>query len=45
MAWLAVLFGPHKALTLGLVPFLPAEVTKIAMAILLYRAGRMLRAG
>ena len=44
-AWLAVLFGPHKAITFGLVPFLPAEATKLAMAILLYRAGRMLRAG
>jgi biotin transport system substrate-specific component len=45
VAWLAVLFGPHKAMAFGLVPFLPAEATKLAMAILLYRAGRMLRAG
>jgi biotin transport system substrate-specific component len=45
VAWLAVLFGTHKALSFGLVPFLPAEATKLAMAILLYRAGRMLRAG
>lgn len=45
IAWLAVLFGTHKAVTFGLVPFLPAEATKLAMAVLLYRAGRMLRAG
>ncbi|HEX3982147.1 MAG TPA: biotin transporter BioY, partial [Acidisoma sp.] len=43
MAWLAVLFGTQKAIAFGLVPFLPAEATKLAMAILLYRAGRMLR--
>ncbi len=45
IAWLAVLFGTHKALSFGLIPFLPAEATKLAMAVLLYRAGRMLRAG
>ncbi|MCB8880180.1 biotin transporter BioY [Acidisoma cellulosilytica] len=45
IAWLAVLFGTQKALTFGLVPFLPAEATKLAMAVLLYRSGRMLRAG
>lgn len=45
MAWLAVLFGSSKAVAFGLTPFLPAEATKLAMAILLYRAGRLLRAG
>ena len=45
IAWLAVLFGAHKALAFGLIPFLPAEATKLAMGVLLYRAGRMLRAG
>jgi biotin transport system substrate-specific component len=45
IAWLAVLLGSHKAIALGLVPFLPAEATKLAMAVLLYRAGRLLRAG
>ncbi len=43
LAWLSVLMGTHKAVALGLVPFLPAEATKIAMAILLFRAGHMLR--
>jgi biotin transport system substrate-specific component len=44
MAWLSLLIGTHKAVALGLVPFLPAEATKIAMAILLFRAGHMIRA-
>jgi biotin transport system substrate-specific component len=43
LAWLSVLLGTHKAVALGLVPFLPAEATKIAMAILLFRAGTMIR--
>ena len=43
LAWLSVLLGTHKAVALGLVPFLPAEATKIAMAILLFRAGHMIR--
>ena len=43
LAWLSVLLGAHKAVALGLVPFLPAEATKIAMAILLFRAGHMIR--
>jgi biotin transport system substrate-specific component len=32
VAWLAVLFGPAKALGFGLVPFLPAEACKLALA-------------
>lgn len=32
VAWLAVLFGPAKALAFGLVPFLPAEACKLALA-------------
>lgn len=43
LGWLSLLVGPHKAVALGLVPFLPAEATKIAMAILLFRAGAMVR--
>jgi biotin transport system substrate-specific component len=43
LGWLSVLMGTHKAVALGLVPFLPAEATKIAMAILLFRAGHMIR--
>lgn len=43
LAWLALQIGWSKALVGGLVPFLPAEATKMAMAILLYRAGHMLR--
>lgn len=44
LIWLTQLVGWDKALAGGLVPFLPAEATKIAMAILLYRAGHMIRA-
>jgi biotin transport system substrate-specific component len=43
LAWLCVLMGTHKAVALGLVPFMPAEATKVAMAILLFRAGHMIR--
>jgi biotin transport system substrate-specific component len=43
LAWLSVLIGTHKAVALGLVPFLPAEATKVAMAVLLFRAGHMIR--
>jgi biotin transport system substrate-specific component len=43
LAWLSMLLGTHKAVALGLVPFLPAEATKVAMAILLFRAGHMIR--
>jgi biotin transport system substrate-specific component len=43
LAWLSVLVGTHKAVALGLVPFLPAEATKITMAILLFRAGHIIR--
>lgn len=32
LAWLAVLFGPAKSVTFGLVPFLPAEAVKLALA-------------
>ncbi len=32
VAWLAVLFGPAKAVAFGLVPFLPAEACKLALA-------------
>ena len=32
VAWLAVLFGPAKSVAFGLVPFLPAEVLKLALA-------------
>ena len=35
--------GTQKAVALGLEPFLPAEATKVAMAILLFRAGHMIR--
>ena len=43
LAWLSVLIGTDKAVALGLVPFLPAEATKVAMAVLLFRAGHMIR--
>ena len=32
VAWLAVLFGPVKAVAFGLTPFLPAEALKLALA-------------
>lgn len=32
LAWLAYLFGPEKAVAAGLMPFLPAEALKIALA-------------
>lgn len=35
LAWLAVLFGPAKSLAFGLVPFLPAEACKLALAVAL----------
>ncbi len=31
VAWLAVLFGPAKAVAFGLTPFLPAEALKLAL--------------
>jgi biotin transport system substrate-specific component len=43
LGWLSVLMGTQKAVALGLEPFLPAEATKVAMAILLFRAGHMIR--
>ncbi|WP_459696265.1 biotin transporter BioY [Acidisoma sp. C75] len=43
LAWLATLVGWPKAVAGGLVPFLPAEATKIALAVLLYRAGAVIR--
>lgn len=35
LAWLTVLFGPMKAVTFGLTPFLPAELAKMALALAL----------
>jgi len=32
VAWLAVLFGPAKGIAFGLLPFLPAEALKLALA-------------
>ncbi len=32
IAWLAVLFGPAKAVSFGFLPFLPAEALKLALA-------------
>ena len=32
VAWLAVAVGASKAVTLGLMPFLPAEICKMALA-------------
>jgi len=32
IAWLAVLFGPAKGMAFGLLPFLPAEALKLALA-------------
>lgn len=37
LAWLAVLFGPAKSLAFGLMPFLPAELVKMALALALVR--------
>jgi biotin transport system substrate-specific component len=33
LAWLAVLFGPAKSVAFGLLPFLPAEAVKLALAV------------
>lgn len=33
IAWLAVLFGPEKAIAFGLLPFIPGESLKIALAL------------
>jgi len=33
LAWLAVLFGAEKSLQFGLIPFIPAEALKIALAV------------
>lgn len=42
--WLAVLFGPEKAVSAGLLPFLPGEIAKVALACatlpLLWRTAR-----
>ena len=35
IAWLAMLFGPAKAIAYGLTPFLPAEGAKILLAVML----------
>ena len=35
VAWLAVLFGPGKSIAFGLTPFLPAEVCKLALVVVL----------
>jgi biotin transport system substrate-specific component len=35
LAWLSVLFGPQKAVAFGLVPFIPGEVLKMALAVAL----------
>lgn len=35
VAWLAVLFGPVKAVAFGLTPFIPAELAKMALAMAL----------
>lgn len=35
LAWLAVLFGPGKSLAFGLMPFIPAELVKMALALAL----------
>jgi biotin transport system substrate-specific component len=43
IGWLSLLIGPQKALAAGLLPFLPSEATKLVMAVLLYRAGAMVR--
>jgi biotin transport system substrate-specific component len=40
LAWLAVLFGPAKSLAFGLVPFIPAEIVKMALAVALVPAIR-----
>jgi biotin transport system substrate-specific component len=42
--WLAVLFGPEKVVSAGLLPFLPGEIAKVALACatlpLLWRTAR-----
>jgi biotin transport system substrate-specific component len=43
IGWLSLLIGPQKAIVAGLLPFLPSEATKLVMAVLLYRAGAMVR--
>ncbi len=40
LAWLAVLFGAEKAIAFGLIPFLPGEALKIALALALVPAIR-----
>jgi len=43
LAWLSVLFGAEKAISFGLLPFLPAEALKLALLLALtalYRAHR-----
>jgi biotin transport system substrate-specific component len=43
IGWLSLLIGPQEAIAAGLLPFLPSEATKLVMAVLLYRAGAMVR--
>jgi biotin transport system substrate-specific component len=38
VGWLAVLFGAEKAITLGLMPFIPAEILKVALGTALLAA-------
>ena len=43
LAWLSVLFGASKAVAFGLVPFLPAEACKLALAVAIAPQLRRLR--
>lgn len=38
VGWLAMLFGAEKAITLGIVPFVPAEILKLALGAALFTA-------
>lgn len=35
MAWLGVLYGAEKSITVGLTPFIPGELLKIGLALAL----------